>query len=142
MYNGLYDEHIKSVSVYDGSERIEIPRDEITFEEESLFFKHWTRLKLEDFPFVSADSKLIEIAAIDCRVLNLVTVVFDFDADPEESRGNWVYDVEIDPLEVKVLACSDYTVMDLYKDDLEGMILDEMLHGLDIEQEDLDVDIV
>lgn len=142
MYNGLYDEHIKSVSVYDGSERIEIPRDEITFEEESLFFKHWTRLKLEDFPFVSADSKLIEIAAIDCRVLNLVTVVFDFDADPEESRGNWVYDVEIDPLEVKVLACSDYAVMDLYKDDLEGMILDEMLHGLDIEQEDLDVDIV
>ena len=142
MYNGLYDEHIKSVSVYDGSERIEIPRDEITFEEESLFFKHWTRLKLEDFPFVSADSKLIEIAAIDCRVLNLVTVVFDFDADPEESRGNWVYDVEIDPLEVKVLACSDYTVMDLYKDDLEGMILDEMLHILDIEQEDLDVDIV
>ena len=142
MYNGLYDEHIKSVSVYDGSERIEIPRDEITFEEESLVFKHSTRLKLEDFPFVSADSKLIEIAAIDCRVLNLVTVVFDFDADPEESRGNWVYDVEIDPLEVKVLACSDYTVMDLYKDDPEGMILDEMLHGLDIEQEDLDVDIV
>lgn len=142
MYNGLYDEHIKSVSVYDGSERIEIPRDEITFEEESLFFKHWTRLKLEDFPFVSADSKLIEIAAIDCRVLNLVTVVFDFDADPEESRGNWVYDVEIDPLEVEVLACSDYTVMNLYKDDLEGMILDEMRHGLDIEQEDLDVDIV
>ena len=142
MYNGLYDEHIKSVSVYDGSERIEIPRDEITFEEKSLFFKHWTRLKLEDFPFVSADSKLIEIAAIDGRVLNLVTVVFDFDADPEESRGNWVYDVEIDLLEVKVLACSDYTVMDLYKDDLEGMILDEMLHGLDIEQEDLDVDIV
>lgn len=85
---------------------------------------------------------MIEIAAIDCRVLNLVTVVFDFDADPEESRGNWVYDVEIDPLEVKVLACSDYTVMELYKDDLEGMILDEMLHGLDIEQEDLDVDIV
>lgn len=40
MYNGLYDVHIKSVSVYDGSERIEIPRDEITFEEESLFFKH------------------------------------------------------------------------------------------------------
>ena len=142
MYNGLYDEHIKSVSVYDGSERIEIPRDEITFEEESLFFKHWTRLKLEDFPFVSADSKLIEIAAIDCRVLNLITVVFDFDADPEESRGNWVYDVEIDPLEVEVLACSDYTVMDLYKDDLEEMILDEIRHGLDIEQEDLDVDIV
>lgn len=142
MYNGLYDEHIKSVSVYDGSECIEIPRDEITFEEESLVFKHWTRLKLEDFPFVSADSKLIEIAAIDGRVLNLVTVVFDFDADPEESRGNWVYDVEIDPLEVEVLACSDYTVMDLYKDDLEGMILDEMLHGLDIEQEDPDVDIV
>lgn len=142
MYNGLYDEHIKSISVYDGSERIEIPRDEITFEEESLVFKHWTRLKLEDFPFVSADSKLIEIAAIDGRVLNLVTVAFDFDADPEESRGNWVYDVEIDPLEVEVLACSDYTVMDLYKDDLEGMILDEMLHGLDIEQEDLDVDIL
>lgn len=141
MYNGLYDEHIKSISVYDGSERIEIPRDEITFEEESLVFKHWTRLKLEDFPFVSADSKLIEIAAIDCRVLNLVTVVFDFDTDPEESRGNWVYNVEIDPLEVKVLACSDYTVMDLYKDDLEGMILDEMLHGLDIEQEELDVDV-
>lgn len=142
MYNGLYYEHIKSVSVYDGNERVEILRDEITFEEESLVFKHWTRLKLEDFPFVSADSKLIEIAAIDCRVLNLVTVVFDFDADLEESRGNWVYDVEIDPLEVKVLACSDYTVMDLYKDDLEGMILDEMLHGLDIEQEDLDVDIL
>ena len=142
MYNGLYQDHIKKVSVYDGNEQVEILRDEITFEEESLVFKHWTRLKLEDFPFESADSKLIEIAAIDGRVLNLVTVVFDFDADPEESRGNWVYDVEIDPLEVEVLACSDYTVMDLYKDDLEGMILDEMRHGLDIEQEDLDVDIL
>lgn len=141
MYNGLYYEHIKKVSVYDGTEYVEIPRDEITFEEESLVFKHWTNLELEDFPFVSADSKLIEIARIKGRVLNLVTVVFDFDADPEESRGNWVYYVEIDPLEVEVLACSDYTVMDLYKDDLEGMILDEMLHGLEIEQEDLDVDV-
>lgn len=141
MYNGLYYEHIKSVSVYDGSERIEIPRDEITFEEESLFFKHWTRLKLEDFPFVSADSKLIEIERIKGQVLNLVTVVFDFDADREEARGQWVYYVEIDPLEVEVLVCSDYTILDLYKDDLEGMILDEMRHGLEIEQEDLDVDV-
>lgn len=141
MYDGLYYDHIKKVSVYDGVERIEISKDEITFEEESLVFKHWTRLKLEDFPFVSADSKLIEIASIDCQVLNQVVVTFDFDADPEESRGNWVYDVEIDPLEVKILACSDYTVMDLYKGDLEEMILDEMRHGLEIEQEDLDVDI-
>lgn len=70
-----------------------------------------------------------------------MTVVFDFDADREEARGQWVYYVEIDLLEVEVLACSDYTVMDLYKDDLEGMILDEMRHGLEIEQEDLDVDV-
>ena len=141
MYNGLYYEHIKKVSVYDGTEYVEIPRDEITFEEESLVFKHWTNLELEDFPFVSADSKLIEIERIKGRVLNLVTVVFDFDADREEARGQCVYYVEIDPLEVEVLACSDYTVMDLYKDDLEGMILDEMRHGLEIEQEDLDVDV-
>lgn len=141
MYNGLYYEHIKKVSVYDGTEYVEIPRDEITFEEESLVFKHWTNLELEDFPFVSADSKLIEIERIKGRVLNLVTVVFDFDADREEARGQWVYYVEIDPLEVEVLVCSDYTVMDLYKDDLEGMILDEMRHGSEIEQEDLDVDV-
>lgn len=141
MYNGLYYEHIKKVSVYDGTEYVEIPRDEITFEEESLVFKHWTNLELEDFPFVSADSKLIEIERIKGRVLNLVTVVFDFDADREEARGQWVYYVEIDPLEVEVLACSDDTVMDLYKDDLEGMILDEMRNGLEIEQEDLDVDV-
>lgn len=141
MYNGLYYEHIKKVSVYDGTEYVEIPRDEITFEEESLVFKHWTNLELEDFPFVSADSKLIEIERIKGRVLNLVTVVFDFDADREEAQGQWVYYVEIDPLEVEVLACSDYTVMDLYKDDLEGMILDEMRHGLEIEQEELDVDV-
>ena len=141
MYDGLYYEHIKKVSVYDGTEYVEIPRDEITFEEESLVFKHWTDLELEDFPFVSADSKLIEIERIKCRVLNLVTVVFDFDADREEARGQWVYYVEIDPLEVEVLDCSDYAVMDLYKDDLEGMILDEMRHGLEIEQEDLDVDV-
>lgn len=141
MYDGLYYEHIKKVSVYDGAEYVEIPRDEITFEEESLVFKHWTDLELEDFPFVSTDSKLIEIERIKGRVLNLVTVVFDFDADLEESRGQWVYYVEIDPLEVEVLTCSDYTVMDLYKDDLEGMILDEMRHGSEIEQEDLDVDV-
>lgn len=141
MYNGLYYEHIKKVSVYDRTESVEIPRDEITFEEESLVFKHWTNLELEDFPFVSADSKLIEIERIKGRVLNLVTVVFDFDADREEARGQWVYYVEIDPLEVEVLACSDYTVIDLYKDDLEGMILDEMRHGLEIEQEELDVDV-
>lgn len=141
MYDGLYYEHIKKVSVYDGTEYVEIPRDEITFEEESLVFKHWTNLELEDFPFVSADSKLIEIERIKGRVLNLVTVVFDFDADREEARGQWVYYVEIDPLDAEVLACSDYTVLDLYKDDLEGMILDEMRHGLEIEQEDLDVDV-
>ena len=141
MYNGLYYEHIKKVSVYDGTEYVEIPRDEITFEEEALVFKHWTRLELEDFPFVSSDSKFTEIASITGRVLNLVTVVFDFDADREEARGQWVYYVEIDPLEVEVLTCSDYTVMDLYKDDLEGMILDEMRHGLEIEQEELDVDV-
>ena len=141
MYNGLYYEHIKKVSVYDGTEYVEIPRDEITFEEESLVFKHWTDLELCDFPFVSTDSELIEIERIKGRVLNLVTVVFDFDADREEARGQWVYYVEIDPLEVEVLACSDYTAMDLYKDDLEGMILDEMRHGLEIEQEDLDVDV-
>lgn len=141
MYDGLYYEHIKKVSVYDGTEYVEIPRDEITFEEESLVFNHWTNLELEDFPFVSADSKLIEIERIKGRVLNLVTVVFDFDADREEARGQWVYYVEIDPLEVEVLACSDDTVMDLYKDDLEGMILDEMRNGLEIEQEDLDVDV-
>lgn len=91
---------------------------------------------------MSADSKLIEIAAIDGRVLNRIVVTFDFDVDPEESKGNWVYDVEINPLEVKVLAFSDYTVMDLHKDDLEEMILDEMHQGLEIEQEDLDVDIL
>lgn len=141
MYDGLYSDHIKKVSVYDGLEQIEIPRDEITFEEESLVFKHQTRLELVDFPYVSRDSEHIEIASIDGRVLNQVTVTFDFDADPEESRGRWVYDVEVDPLEVQVLACSSYEVIDLYRDDLEEMILDEMRHGLEIEQEDLDVSV-
>lgn len=141
MYDGLYYEHIKKVSVYDGLEQIEIPRDEITFEEESLVFKHWTRLELVDFPFVSIDSEYIEIESIDGRILNRVTVTFDFDVDPEESRGRWIYDVEVDPLEVEVIACSDYEVMDRYKDDLEEMILDEMRHGLEIEQEELDVNV-
>lgn len=141
MYDGLYYEHIKKVSVYDGSEYVEILKDEITFEEESFIFKHWSRLKIVDFPFVSADSKLIEIASIDCLVLNQVTVTLDFDADPEYSRGRWVYDVEVDPLEVRVLACSSYEVMDLYKDDLEEMILDEMRHGVEIEQEEIDVNV-
>ena len=40
MYNSLYYKHIKSFSVYDWTERVEIPRDEITFEEESLVFSH------------------------------------------------------------------------------------------------------
>lgn len=31
MYDGLYQDHIKKVSVYDGAEFVEIPRDEITF---------------------------------------------------------------------------------------------------------------
>lgn len=87
MYDGLYHEHIKKVSVYDGLEQIEIPRDEITFEEESLVFKHWTRLELVDFPYVSIDSESIELESVEGRVLNQVVVTFDFDADPEESRG-------------------------------------------------------
>lgn len=141
MYNGLYYEHIKKVSVYDGLDQIEIPRDEITFEEESLIFKHWTRLELVDFPYVSIDSESIELESVEGRVLNQVVVTFDFDADPEESRGRWVYDVEVDPLEVKVTSCSDEQVLELYKEDLEEMILDEMRHGLEIEQEELDVSV-
>lgn len=141
MYNGLYYDHIKKVSVYDGTDCVEIPKDEIAFEEESFIFKHRTRLKLEDFPYVSRNSDHIEIASIDCLVLNRVTVTIDFDADREESKVRWVYDVEVDPLEVKVLACSRYEVMDLYKDDLKEMILDEMRHGLEIEQEEFDVNV-
>lgn len=141
MYDGLYSDHIKKVSVYDENEQIEIPRDEITFEEESLVFKHWTRLELVDFPFVSIDSEHIEIESIVGRVLNQVTATFDFDADPEESRGRWTYETEVDPLEVQIIECSDERVLELYKDDLEGMILDEMRHGLEIEQEDLDVSV-
>lgn len=45
MYNSLYYEHIKKVSVYDGLEQIEIPKEEITFEEEAFVFKHWSRLR-------------------------------------------------------------------------------------------------
>ena len=141
MYDGLYYEHIKKVSVYDGLEQIEIPKDEITFEEESLVFKHWTRLELVDFPYVSIDSESIELESVEGRVLNQVIVTFDFDADPEESRGRWVYDVEVDPLEVRIVSCSDEQVLELYKEDLEEMILDEMRHGLEIEQEELDVNV-
>lgn len=141
MYDGLYYEHIKKVSVYDGLEQIEIPKDEITFEEESLVFKHWTRLELVDFPYVSIDSESIELESVEGRVLNQVIVTFDFDADPEESRGRWVYDVEVDPLEVRIVSCSDEQVLELYKEDLEEMILDEMRHGLEIEQEELDVSV-
>lgn len=141
MYDGLYHEHIKKVSVYGGLDQIEIPRDEITFEEESLVFKHWTRLELVDFPYVSIDSESIELESVEGRVLNQVTVTFDFDADPEESRGRWIYETEVDPLEVQVTSCSDEQVLELYKEDLEEMILDEMRHGLEIEQEELDVSV-
>ena len=141
MYDGLYYEHIKKVSVYDGLEQIEIPKDEITFEEESLVFKHCTRLELVDFPYVSIDSESIELESVEGRVLNQVIVTFDFDADLEESRGRWVYDVEVDPLEVQVTSCSDEQVLELYKENLEEMILDEMRHGLEIEQEELDVSV-
>lgn len=141
MYDDLYSDHIKKVSVYDGLEQIEIPRDEITFEEESLVFKHWTRLELVDFPYVSIDSESIELESVEGRVLNQVTVTFDFDADPEESRGRWTYETEVDPLEVQVTSCSDEQVLELYKEDLEEMILDEMRHGLEIEQEELDVSV-
>ena len=141
MYDGLYQDHIKKVSVYDGAEFVEIPRDEITFEEESLVFKHWTRLELVDFPFVSIESKYIEIESIVGRVLNQVVVTFDFDVDPEYSKDRWIYSIASDPLEVQIVECSDEQVLDLYKDDLEGMILDEMRRGLEIEQEDLDVNV-
>ena len=141
MYDGLYSDHIKKVSVYDENEQIEIPRDEITFEEESLVFKHWTRLELVDFPFVSIDSEHIEIESIVGRVLNQVVLTFDFDVDPEESRGRQTYDTEVDPLEVQIVECSDERVLELYKEDLEEMILEEMRHGLEIEQEDLDVNV-
>lgn len=141
MYDGLYYEHIKKVSVYDGLEQIEIPKDEITFEEESLVFKHWTRLELVDFPYVSIDSESIELESVEGRVLNQVIVTFDFDADREEARGRWVYNVEVDPLEVRIVSCSDEQVLELYKEDLEEMILDEMRHGLEIEQEELDVSV-
>lgn len=141
MYDGLYYEHITKVSVYDGLEQIEIPKDEITFEEESLAFKHLTRLELVDFPYVSIDSESIELESVEGRVLNQVIVTFDFDADREEARGRWVYNVEVDPLEVLIVSCSDEQVLELYKEDLEEMILDEMRHGLEIEQEELDVSV-
>ena len=141
MYDGLYYEHIKKVSVYDGLEQIEIPKDEITFEEESLVFKHCTRLELVDFPYVSIDSESIELESVEGRVPNQVIVTFDFDADREEARGRWVYNVEVDPLEVRIVSCSDEQVLELYKEDLEEMILDEMRHGLEIEQEELDVSV-
>lgn len=141
MYDGLYYEHIKKVSVYDGLEQIEIPKDEITFEEESLVFKHWTRLELVDFPYVSIDSESIELESVEGRVLNQVIVTFDFDADREEARGRWVYNVEVDPLEVRIVSCSDEQVLELYKENLEEMILDETRHGLEIEQEELDVSV-
>lgn len=141
MYDGLYQDHIKKVSVYDGAEFVEIPRDAITFEEESLVFKHWTRLELVDFPFVSTESKHIEIESIAGRVLNQVVVTFDFDVDPEYSKDRWIYSIASDPLEVQIVECSDEQVLELYKDDLEGMILDEMRRGLEIEQEDLDVNV-
>ena len=104
-------------------------------------FKHCTRLELVDFPYVSIDSESIELESVEGRVLNQVIVTFDFDADREESRGRWVYDVEVDPLEVQVTSCSDEQVLELYKEDLEEMILDEMRHGLEIEQEELDVSV-
>ena len=113
----------------------------LLFEEESLVFKHWTRLELVDFPYASIDSEAIELESVEGRVLNRVVVTFDFGVDPEESRGNWVYDFEIDPLEVKVTSCSDELVLELYQEDLEEMILDEMRHGLEIDPAELDVDI-
>ena len=66
-------------------------------------------------------------------------MTIDFDADPEESKIRWVYDVKSNLLKVEVTSCSDEQVLELYKEELEEMILDEMSHGSEIEQEEFDI---
>lgn len=68
-------------------------------------------------------------------------MTIDFDADLEESKGRWVYDVKADLLKVEVTSYSDKQVLELYKEELEEMILEEILHGSEIEQEEFDVSI-
>lgn len=71
-------------------------------------------------------------------------MTIDLDADLEESKVRWVYDVKADLLKVEVTSYSDKQVLELYKEELEEleeMILKEILHGSEIEQEEFDVSI-
>lgn len=131
---------ITKISVFNGTDYDEIPKDELTIDENKISFKLWSNLELIDYPLVyehlSGKWKSTEIESIEGRVLNEVTLTFDLAAC---DLDDWMFETKVTALEVDINSCSDECVLEYFKDELEESILDEILNGIEIQQEELDV---
>lgn len=131
---------ITKISVFNGTDYDEIPKDELAIDENKISFKLWSNLELIDYPVVyehpSGKLKSTEIESIEGRVLNEVTLTFDLDT---YDLDDWMFETKVTALEVNINYCSDECVLEYFKDELEESILDEILNGIEIQQEELDV---
>lgn len=112
----------------------------MTIDENKISFKLWSNLELIDYPVIYeyrfGKLKSTEIESIEGRVLNEVALTFDLDACDSD---DWMFETKVTALEVNINSCSDEFVLEYFKDELEESILNEILNGLEIQQEELDV---
>ena len=131
---------ITKISVFNDTDYDEIPKDELAIDENKISFKLWSNLELIDYPVVyehpSGKWKSTEIESIEGLVLNEVTLTFDLDTC---DLDDWMFETKVTALEVNINSCSDECVLEYFKDELEESILDEILNGIEIQQEELDV---
>ena len=134
-------DNINKISVFNGVDYDEIPKDELTIDENKISFKLWSNLELIDYPVVYeyyrfGKLKSTEIESIEGRVLNEVALTFDLDVCDSD---DWMFETKVTALEVNINSCSDEFILEYFKDELEESILNEILNGLEIQQEELDV---
>lgn len=133
---------ITKISVFNDTDYDELPKDELMIDENRISFRRWSNLELTDYPVIyqhpSGKWKSTEIESIEGRVLNEVTLTFDLSTC---DLDDWMFETKVTALEVNISSCSDECVLEYFKDELEESILDEILNGIEIQQEDLDVNV-
>ena len=131
---------ITKISVFNGTDYDELPKDELMIDENRISFRRWSNLELTDYPAIyqhpSGKWKSTEIGSIEGRVLNEVTLTFDLDTCDSD---DWMFETKVTALEVNINSCSDECVLEYFKDELEESILDRLLNDIEIHQEELDV---
>jgi len=137
-----FSDHIKSISVFNGVDYDEIPRDEMIIEGDEISFKLWSNLELSDYIVESRfllDSEEVEISSIEGRVLNEVVLIFDFDTDAEYFNGGWFFEVKSNPLKVEVTSFAGENQDLISFEEIEDAVLYDILNDISIEQEEFDI---